>query len=364
MLVVMHHEARPAEIDRVVQVINEMGYEARPMPGAQRTAIGVVGNDGRVDSSRLAALPGVVQVIHVTQPYKQVSREWRPESTIVTIAPGVTFGGSEVPVIAGPCSVESEQQIVDAARAARDAGATALRGGAFKPRSSPYAFQGLGKKGLDLLRIARDETGLPIVTEAMDDEGAHLVAETADCIQIGARNMQNYSLLKTVGRIGKPVLLKRGMAATITDLLLSAEYILSEGNSNIILCERGVRTFDPANRNMFDLTAIPTVHKLSHLPIIADPSHGTGIRDRVGPMARAALAAGADGIIVEMHPRPDNALSDGAQSLYPEQLTDLIAELRRVAAAIGRSVTSMAGSVHDGSPRSRTGTEKERAGTH
>lgn len=364
MLVVMHHEARPAEIDRVVQVINEMGYEARPMPGAQRTAIGVVGNDGRVDSSRLAALPGVVQVIHVTQPYKQVSREWRPESTIVTIAPGVTFGGPEVPIIAGPCSVESEQQIVDAARAARDAGATALRGGAFKPRSSPYAFQGLGKKGLDLLRIARDETGLPIVTEAMDDEGAYLVAETADCIQIGARNMQNYSLLKTVGRIGKPVLLKRGMAATITDLLLSAEYILSEGNSNIILCERGVRTFDPANRNMFDLTAVPTVHKLSHLPIIADPSHGTGIRDRVAPMARAALAAGADGIIVEMHPRPDNALSDGAQSLYPEQLTDLVVELRRVAAAIGRSVTSMAGSVHDGSPRPRTGTEKERAGTH
>ncbi|HEX6575838.1 MAG TPA: 3-deoxy-7-phosphoheptulonate synthase [Gemmatimonadaceae bacterium] len=364
MLVVMHHEARSAEIDRVVQVINEMGYEARPMPGAQRTAIGVVGNDGRVDSSRLAALPGVVQIIHVTQPYKQVSREWRPESTVVTIAPGVTFGGSEVPIIAGPCSVESEQQIIDAARAARDAGATALRGGAFKPRSSPYAFQGLGKKGLELLAIARKETGLPIVTEAMDDEGAHLVAETADCIQIGARNMQNYSLLKTVGRIGKPVLLKRGMAATITDLLLSAEYVLSEGNSQVILCERGVRTFDPANRNMFDLTAIPTVHKLSHLPIIADPSHGTGIRDRVGPMARAALAAGADGIIVEMHPRPDNALSDGAQSLYPEQLTDLITELRRVAAAIGRSVTSVADDVHDGTTKTRTGTEKERAGTH
>ena len=287
MLVVMHHEARPAEIERVVQVINEMGYEARPMPGAQRTAIGVVGNDGRVDSSRLAALPGVVQIIHVTQPYKQVSREWRPESTIVTIAPGVSFGGNQVPIIAGPCSVESEQQILDSARAALDSGATALRGGAFKPRSSPYAFQGLGKRGLELLALARRETGLPIVTEAMDDEGAHLVAEVADCIQIGARNMQNYSLLKSVGRIGKPVLLKRGMAATISDLLLSAEYILSEGNSQVILCERGVRTFDPANRNMFDLTAIPTVHKLSHLPIVADPSHGTGIRDRVTPMARS-----------------------------------------------------------------------------
>jgi 3-deoxy-7-phosphoheptulonate synthase len=342
-----------------------MGYEARPMPGAQRTAIGVVGNDGRVDSSRLAALPGVVQIIHVTQPYKQVSREWRPESTIVTIAPGVSFGGDEVPIIAGPCSVESEQQILDSAREARDAGATALRGGAFKPRSSPYAFQGLGKRGLELLALARRETGLPVVTEAMDDEGAHLVAEIADCIQIGARNMQNYSLLKTVGRINKPVLLKRGMAATITDLLLSAEYILSEGNPNVILCERGVRTFDPASRNMFDLTAIPTVHNLSHLPIIADPSHGTGIRDRVTPMARAALAAGADGIIVEMHPRPDNALSDGAQSLYPEQLASLVNELRRVAAAIGRSVTSLAGSVHDGDPREiRSGTPKERAGTH
>jgi len=350
MLVVMRHGATADEVDRVVQVIGELGYDARPMPGAQRTAIGVVGNDGRVDSSRLAALPGVVQIIHVTQPYKQVSREWRPESTIVTIAPGVSFGGDEVPIIAGPCSVESEEQIVEAARAARDAGAAALRGGAFKPRSSPYAFQGLGRKGLDLLAVARQETGLPIVTEAMDDEGAHLVAEYADCIQIGARNMQNYSLLKTVGRIGKPVLLKRGMAATITDLLLSAEYILSEGNEQVILCERGVRTFDPATRNMFDLTAIPTVHQMSHLPIIADPSHGTGIRDRVTPMARAALAAGADGIIVEMHPHPDNALSDGAQSLYPDELTSLIKELRAVATAIGRSVT-------------QTGTTGARSGT-
>lgn len=339
MLVVMGHGATAEEVERVVKVIGELGYEARPMPGAQRTAIGVVGNDGRVDSSRLAALPGVVEIIHVTQPYKQVSREWRPESTIVTIAPGVSFGAEEVPIIAGPCSVESEGQIVEAARAARDAGASALRGGAFKPRSSPYAFQGLGQKGLELLALARKETGLPIVTEAMDDEGAHLVAEYADCIQIGARNMQNYSLLKTVGRIGKPVLLKRGMAATITDLLLSAEYILSEGNEQVILCERGVRTFDPATRNMLDLTAIPTVHRMSHLPIIADPSHGTGIRDRVTPMARAALAAGADGIIVEMHPHPDNALSDGAQSLYPDELTSLIRELRAVASAIGRSVT-------------------------
>ncbi len=340
MLVVMQHGASAAEVDRVVDVITEMGYEARPMPGAQRTAIGVVGNDGRVDRSRLAALPGVADIIHVTQPYKQVSREWRPESTIVTIAPGVSFGGNEVPVVAGPCSVESEAQIIESAFAARDAGAAALRGGAFKPRSSPYSFQGLGKEGLGLLAIARRETGLPIVTEAMDDEGAYLVAEVADCIQIGARNMQNYSLLKTVGRIGKPVLLKRGMAATISDLLLSAEYILSEGNDKVILCERGVRTFDTSARNMFDLTAIPTVQKLSHLPIVADPSHGTGVRERVGPMARAAIAAGADGILVEMHPHPDVALSDGAQSLYPEQLAALIKELRAVAGAVGRKVTA------------------------
>jgi 3-deoxy-7-phosphoheptulonate synthase len=345
MLVVMQHGAVGAEIDRVVEVITEMGYEARPMPGAQRTAIGIVGNDGRIDGSRLAALPGVAEIIHVTQPYKQVSREWRPESTVVTIAPGVSFGGDDIPVIAGPCSVESEEQILESARIAKAAGATALRGGAFKPRSSPYAFQGLGKKGLGLLALARRETGLPIVTEAMDSEGAHLVAEVADCIQIGARNMQNYSLLKSVGRIGKPVLLKRGMAATIGDLLLSAEYILSEGNGQVILCERGVRTFDPATRNMFDLTAIPTVHRLSHLPIVADPSHGTGIRDRVTPMARAALAAGADGILVEMHPHPDNALSDGAQSLYPEQLASLIEELKAVAIAIGRRLTPVAGLV-------------------
>jgi 3-deoxy-7-phosphoheptulonate synthase len=345
MLVVMKHGATSAEIDRVVEIIEEMGYAARPMPGAQRTAVGIVGNDGRVNSSRLQALAGVAQVIHVTQPYKQVSREWRPENTIVTIAPGVSFGGDTAPVVAGPCSVEGERQIIAAARAVRDAGASALRGGAYKPRSSPYSFQGLGKQGLELLAVAKRETGLPIVTEAMDDEGAHLVAEVADCIQIGARNMQNYSLLKTVGRIGKPVLLKRGMAATIHDLLLSAEYILAEGNTQVILCERGVRSFDTATRNMLDLTAIPTVHQLSHLPIVADPSHGTGMRDKVGPMARAALAAGADGLLIEVHPEPDRALSDGAQSLFPEQFAALMEELRGVATAIGREIPQHAGTV-------------------
>jgi len=345
MLVVMAHDATAKDVDRVVSIIREMGYEARPMPGAQRTAVGLVGNDGRVDASRIEALPGVAQIIHVTQPYKQVSREWRSENTIVELAPGVMVGGDSIVVIGGPCSVESEEQILAAARVVKAAGGTALRGGAFKPRSSPYSFQGLGKKGLELLARAREATGLPIVTEAMDPEGAHIVAEVADCIQIGARNMQNYSLLKTVGKMKKPVLLKRGMAATINDLLLSAEYILAEGNENVILCERGVRSFDPAARNMLDLTAIPIVHRLSHLPIIADPSHGTGLRDKVIPMARAAVAAGADGVMIEVHPEPDRALSDGAQSLYPDQFAQLVGELRAVAAAIGRSI-----------PPARTGT--------
>ncbi len=336
----MQHDATAKDVERVVGIIQEMGYEARPMPGAQRTAVGLVGNDGRVDSSRLEALPGVAQVIHVSQPYKQVSREWRAENTVVEIAPGVTVGGDSVVVIGGPCSVESEEQILSAARIVKAAGGTALRGGAFKPRSSPYSFQGMGKKGLELLARAGKEFGLPIVTEAMDAEGAELVAEVAACIQIGARNMQNYSLLKTVGRLKKPVLLKRGMAATINDLLLSAEYILAEGNGDVILCERGVRSFDPAARNMLDLTAIPIVHRLSHLPIIADPSHGTGLRDKVIPMARAAVAAGADGLLIEMHPEPDRALSDGAQSLYPDQFAQLVGELRAVATAIGRSIPS------------------------
>ena len=339
MLVVMKHGATTAEIDAVVAAIEEMGYEARPMPGAQRTAVGLVGNDGRVDSSRISALSGVAQVIHVTQPYKQVSREWRPENTIVTIAPGVEVGGNEVVIMAGPCSVESEAQIVLAAQQVKAAGASCLRGGAFKPRSSPYSFQGLGEIGLEYLATARKETGLAIVTEAMDESGAELVAEYADCIQIGARNMQKYSLLKFVGTLGKPVLLKRGLAATINDLLLSAEYVLANGNENVILCERGVRTFDPATRNMFDLTAIPIVQQLSHLPIVADPSHGTGLRDKVLPMARAAVAAGADGVLVEVHPNPERALSDGAQSLYPEQFAQLVGELRAIAAAIGRTIT-------------------------
>ncbi len=342
MLVVMRHDATPADIERVCAWIRERGYTAQPMPGAQRTAIGLVGNDGRVDGSALEDFAGVAEVIHVSNPYKQVSREWRPENTIVEIAPGVQFGAREVPVIAGPCSVESEAQIVASARAVKAGGAVALRGGAFKPRSSPYSFQGMGKAGLELLALAKRETGLAIVTEAMDEAGAELVAKHADCIQVGARNMQNYSLLKAVGKLGKPVLLKRGMAATIQDLLLSAEYILAEGNPQVILCERGLRSFDTTSRNLFDLTAVPVVKQLSHLPIVADPSHGTGRRDKVLPMARAAVAAGADGILIEVHPQPEKAMSDGAQSQTPDQFAETMRQLRAIAGAIGRTIASPA----------------------
>ena len=343
MLIVMKHGATASEVERVVEVIKELGYEARPMPGRQRTAVGLVGNDGRVDESRLAALPAVREIIHVTQPYKQVSREWKDEPTEIELGTGVRIGGKGIVVMAGPCSVESEAQILEAAHAVRAAGASILRGGAFKPRSSPYSFQGLGVAGLKLLAKARDETGLLVVTEAMDPEGVDLVAEHADVIQIGARNMQNFSLLKRAGRVGKPVLLKRGLAATITELLLSAEYLLAEGNDRVILCERGIRGFDSTTRNVFDVTAIPVVHALSHLPIIADPSHGTGRRDKVIPMARAAVAAGADGIMVEVHPAPDRALSDGAQSLYPQQFSELMVQLKAIAEAIDRTVVEPAG---------------------
>jgi 3-deoxy-7-phosphoheptulonate synthase len=343
MLIVMRHGAPEEDIRRVAATIEEMGYQARPMPGKQRTTVGLVGNDGRVDGSRLAALPSVQEVIHVTKPYKQVSREWKPESTTIRLPGGLTIGADEVVVMAGPCSVESESQILAAARAVREAGATVLRAGAFKPRSSPYSFQGMGRAGLELLARAREETGLLIVTEAMDADGMEAVVELADIVQIGARNMQNYSLLKLAGKIRKPVLLKRGLSATIQELLLSAEYILAEGNPNVILCERGVRGFDPATRNLLDLSAIPVVHGLSHLPIIADPSHGTGHRDMVMPMAKAAVAGGADGLLVEVHPTPDRALSDGAQSLYPEQFDRLMREVRLIAEAIGRRVAEPAG---------------------
>src|SRR5213076_3500072 len=338
----MRHGATDAEIQRVVAVIEELGYKAQPMPGAQRTAVGLVGNDGRVDASRLEALPGVQEIIHVSRPYKQVSREWKSENTVVSLPGGVAVGGTDVVAIAGPCSVETERQILEAARQVKEGGAVILRGGAWKPRTSPYSFQGLGRPGLKLLAKAREETGLLICTEAMDPESVGPVAEVADIIQIGARNMQNFSLLKAAGRAGRPVLLKRGLSATIEELLLSAEYVLAEGNHDVILCERGIRGFDTATRNLFDLTAIPVVHKLSHLPIIADPSHGTGLRDKVIPMGRAAVAAGADGIMVEVHPNPEEALSDGAQSLFPEQFAQLMKEVRVIAEVIGRRVAEPA----------------------
>jgi 3-deoxy-7-phosphoheptulonate synthase len=322
MLVVMKHNAHDEDIERVVGVIEDMGYSARPIPGGQRTAVGLIGNDGRVDSARLEGLPGVLEVIPVTHPYKQVSREWREADTLVRLANGTVVGGSQVVVMAGPCAVETESQIMDIAHQLRETGATVLRAGAFKPRTSPYSFQGLGVKGLEILARARDATGLAIVTEALDPDGAVAVAEHADILQIGARNMQNYPLLRRAGQLGTPVLLKRGMSATIDELLLAAEYLLAEGNDDVILCERGVRSFDSHTRNLLDLTAIPVVKALSHLPIIA---------------------AGADGIMVEVHPDPPRALSDGGQSLFPEQFSELMEQIRVIAQAIGREITAPLG---------------------
>ncbi len=339
MLVVMKHNAAPEHIESVVAVIKDMGYDARPIPGEQRTAVGLIGNDGRVDSSRLEGLDGVLEVIPVTHPYKQVSREWKEEDTLVELPNGTVVGGEDIVLMAGPCAVESREQILDIAHRLRASGVTILRGGAFKPRTSPYSFQGLGLEGLELLAEAREATGLMIVTEALDPAGVDLVAEHADIIQIGARNMQNYPLLRRAGQVGKPVLLKRGMSATIDELLLAAEYVLSEGNDDVILCERGVRSFDSHTRNLLDLSAIPVVQALSHLPIIADPSHGTGVRSKVIPMARAAVAAGADGLMVEVHPDPHRAMSDGAQSLFPDQFDELMSQIEIIADAIGRRLT-------------------------
>ena len=338
MLVVMKQDATEAELQRVVETIQDLGYEARAIPGRQRTAVGLVGNERKVDDAPLRDLPGVLRVVHVSQPYKLVSREWRQEPTVVELSNGTRIGGNDVVLMAGPCAVESEAQILETAHRVREAGATVLRGGAYKPRTSPYSWQGLAEEGLALLARAREATGLAVVTEAVDTQTLGPVAEIADIVQIGARNMQNFSLLRAAARTGKPVLLKRGPAATITELLLAAEYVLAEGNEQVILCERGVRGFDNHTRNLLDLNAIPVTHALSHLPIIADPSHGTGIRDKVIPMARAAVAAGADGLLVEVHPDPEQALSDGAQSLAPEHFEELVAQLGPIAEAIGRRV--------------------------
>ncbi len=339
MLIVMKNSASAEQIHAVVGVVKDMGYDATPIPGGQRTAIGIIGNDGGVSSDRLAGLEGVLELIPVTHPYKQVSREWQDEDTVISLPNGTKIGGSDLVLMAGPCSVDNERESLDIAHRVKDVGATVLRGGAFKPRSSPYSFQGLGLQGLEFLARAREETGLAVVTEALDPDGVDLVVQYADIVQIGARNMQNYALLRRAGRAGKPVLLKRGMSATIDELLLAAEYILAEGNPDVILCERGIRSFDTHTRNLFDLAAIPVVKSLSHLPIIADPSHGTGIRSKVTPMGRAAVAAGADGLIVEVHHDPPRAMSDGAQSLYPDQFAKLVDEVRVIARAIGREFT-------------------------
>jgi 3-deoxy-7-phosphoheptulonate synthase len=338
MLVVMERGATSEQVQAVVRRIEELGYMARPMAGLQRTAVAVLGNQGSVDAARFSDLAGVKELVQVTEPFRQASREWQPENTVVRLPGGVTVGGDEVVVMAGPCAVESERQIVDTARLVRDAGATVLRGGAFKPRSSPHSFQGLGEQALEWLARARQETGLPVVTEVMDTESVELVARYADVLQVGARNLQNFSLLRRVGRAGKPVLLKRGYAATITELLLAAEYILAEGNPQVILCERGVRGFDGATRFVLDLAAIPLVHRLSHLPIVADPSHGTGVRGKVVPMARAAVAAGADGLLIEVHPSPERALSDGVQTISTGEFAELMRQCRAIADVVGRRV--------------------------
>jgi 3-deoxy-7-phosphoheptulonate synthase len=312
-----------------------MGLTPHPMPGAQRTAIGITGNKSAVDASRLEQMPGVARVIQVTAPYKLVSREFHEQDTLVDVS-GVEVGGDRFVIMAGPCAVESAEQIDTIAASLKESGAHILRGGAFKPRTSPYSFQGLGESGLRILAEASRRHNLPVVTEAIDSESLDLVVRYAHLVQIGARNMQNYSLLRRAGRCGKPVLLKRGMAATLEELLMAAEYIVNEGNPNVILCERGVRTFADHTRNTLDLSAIPFVQRTSHLPIIADPSHGTGRRDKVIPLSCASVAVGADGLMVEVHPHPDSALSDGPQSLFPEQFRDLVKRVSAIAGVVGR----------------------------
>ncbi|HVO96920.1 MAG TPA: 3-deoxy-7-phosphoheptulonate synthase [Bryobacteraceae bacterium] len=330
MLIVMTAQATEADVDAVRKKIEGLGFRPHIMPGAARTAIGITGNPRPVDPVLFEGMSGVAEAIRVTKPYKLVSREVKKENSVIRVH-GVDIGGDQPVFCGGPCSVEGREQILDSARAVKKAGGQLLRGGAYKPRTSPYSFQGMGEEGLQLLAEAREETGLGIVTEAIDVETFDLVEHYTDCIQIGARNMQNYSLLKRAGKARKPVLLKRGMSATLEEFLMAAEYILSEGNYDVILCERGVRTFADHTRNTLDLSIVPAAQKLSHLPVVVDPSHGTGKRDSVHPMALAAIAAGASGLLVEVHPRPDEAWSDGAQTVYPEQFAKIVADARAIA---------------------------------
>lgn len=339
MLVVMKAQATPEEIQAVCEHIEQLGFRPHPLPGAQRTAIGITGNQGQIDQGNIEELSGVAEVIRVSKPYKLVSREVKEDDTIIRF-PGTnaTIGGRDLAMIAGPCSIETREQAFAAAEQVAKAGAQFFRGGAYKPRTSPYAFQGLGEEALKIMAEVRDKFGLRIVTEAIDNEALELVDKYADVIQIGARNMQNYSLLRAAGRKRKPVLLKRGMSATLEEFLMAAEYIMSEGNYQVILCERGVRTFADHTRNTLDLSIVPAVQRLSHLPILVDPSHGTGKRNKVIPMGRAAVAAGCDGLIVEVHHQPDKALSDGAQSIYPDQFVQLMDEASQIAAVLRRNV--------------------------
>ncbi len=339
MLIVMKAQATPEEIKAVCEHIEQLGFRAHALPGAQRTAIGITGNQGSLDRGIFEELSGVAEVIKVSKPYKLVSRDVKEEDTIIRFAgTNATIGGRDLAVIAGPCSIESYEQAMTTAEQVAKAGAQFFRGGAYKPRTSPYAFQGMGEEGLKIMAEIRNSFGLRIVTEALDNESLELVEKYADMIQIGARNMQNFSLLKKAGKTRKPVLLKRGMSATLDELLMAAEYVMSEGNYEVILCERGVRTFADHTRNTLDLSIVPAVQRLSHLPIIVDPSHGTGKRNMVIPMARAAVAAGCDGLIVEVHHTPDKALSDGAQTLFPEQFVELMDECSQIATIMRRNI--------------------------
>jgi 3-deoxy-7-phosphoheptulonate synthase len=336
MVVVMQEVASEEQIQRVIDRLVSKGFDVHRSTGESHTVLGAVGVHPDYDPRDIELLEGVREVVRITQPYKLASRAFRPEGTIVDVGNGVRFGGTDVVVAAGPCAVESAAQIGEVAGYVARMGAKILRGGAFKPRSSPYSFQGLGEEGLKLMREAADRNGLLVASEVMDPSQVAMIVKYVDILQVGARNMQNYYLLRALGEVRKPVLLKRGMSATIEELLLSAEYIMSGGNYNVILCERGIRTFETYTRNTLDIAAIPVIKKLSHLPIIADPSHGTGRRDKVAPMARAAVAAGADGLLIEVHNDPERARSDGAQSLFPEQFAQLMAELRIIAPAVGR----------------------------
>lgn len=338
MVVVMHAEATDEQIQHVMDRLISIGFNVHRSTGESHTVLGAVGVHPDFDARDIELLEGVREVVRITQPYKLASRAFRPEGTVVHVGKDVRIGGPEVAIAAGPCSVENEKQINIIAECVARLGAKLLRGGAFKPRTSPYSFQGLGLEGLQLMRAAAERNNLLVVSEVMDQSQLPMFLDYVDLLQVGARNMQNYHLLRALGEIRKPVLLKRGMSATVEELLLSAEYIMSGGNYNVVLCERGIRTFDTYMRNTLDIAAIPVTKKLSHLPIMADPSHGTGRRDKVSPMARAAVAAGADGLLIEVHHDPEKALSDGAQSLFPEQFAQLMTELRMIAPAVGRRI--------------------------